>query len=459
MSKKAWWQKPGFGIMYQIEARPGYFWNRNYEKFNASVMDEKGNLKFNGPFCKMEEWVAFSKSVGVDYHIFEAKWHDGICYFDTQYTNWKTPEDYCQIFAEESRKLGIPFMFYYSNVFDHNPQFDDIQPIRTCTPSFFTLSTKNKALIVGFSFLFAFVINLIFSFDRFLRKFPKDESAKWFDDFHLHHFTNNPRKYQIYMFKQLREMIDKYKPDGMWMDWYMMSFDYSAHQIMDFMKKEYPDVVLTFNSAGANFQPKYAHYTASETHDVRSAWINGNKYRRKNTPWEQVGPAAEAWDNPLPRADPYDVARIATFIMASGGKMAFGMPAQMDGSLYPGPVKHLELFGSWYKKRRELFTESVPMNYKGKKVPGVKVKTQFLKNIGCINNNDHLIHLIHQYSVPRTDMVIELSHKHWSNIEQILLEPESQELEYQKTINGITLTIPKQENDPVDTILRIKTSD
>ncbi len=453
--KQAWWMKPGLGIMYQIEARPGWLWNRNYEKFNASMMNDEGNLKFNGPFCKMKKWVAFSKSVGVDYHIFEAKWHDGICYFDTKYTNWKTPQDYCKDFADESRKAGIPLMFYYSNIFDHNPQFDNIQPLRTCTPSFFSLRTRNKLLITGFSFAFAVAAGILFAANRLTRKYPKDETAKWFDKSRIHYFTNNPRKYEIYMFKQLIELIENYKPDGLWMDWYMFSLENSAHMIMDFMQKRYPNVILTFNNS-IDYKLKHAHYTTSEAHDVRSAWTKGNKYRHKKAPWELVGPAANAWDNPLPRSDPYEAARTATIIMASGGKFAFGMPAQMNGDLYLEPAKHLKLFGKWYKQRRTLFTDASPMQYKGRNVPGVYIKEKFFKTVSSLNDHDNLIHVISLFSIPKKDLIIEFSRKKWPSIEKILIEPFNQELEFKKEIQNIVLTIPKQHVDRIDTILRIK---
>ena len=35
--------------MYQIEVRRGWFWNRNYDKFNTSMRDDEGKLSFNGP--------------------------------------------------------------------------------------------------------------------------------------------------------------------------------------------------------------------------------------------------------------------------------------------------------------------------------------------------------------------------------------------------------------------------
>lgn len=73
----AWWEKPGLGLMFQIEARPGWSWQRNFDRFNASLKGPDGTLQFNGPSPRMRDWVAFSKRIGTDYHLFEAKWHDG----------------------------------------------------------------------------------------------------------------------------------------------------------------------------------------------------------------------------------------------------------------------------------------------------------------------------------------------------------------------------------------------
>ena len=340
----------------------------------------------------MSEWVEFSKRIGVDYHIFEAKWHDGICYFDTNHTDWKTPEDYCKIFADESKKAGIPFMFYYSSVFDHNPQFDAIQPLRCCTPSFLCMHWKSKFLIARFSFALAVAAGILDKIKRLRRKIPyEDKRVKWIDGVYFNKFAHDPKVYEIYMFKQLIELIEKYKPDGMWMDWYMMKLESSANMIMEFMERFYPEVVLTFNSS-IFFNLKWAHYLSYEAHDVNSAWFQGNLYRRKTRPWELVGPAASGWDNPISRKDPFEVGKIAAIIMACGGKFAFGMPAKMNGKLYAKPAKHLEILGKWYKKRKILFTESCPQRYRGKKVPGLKLE----KRIGAIcvgHEDDFLIHL------------------------------------------------------------------
>ncbi len=453
-SKRKWWEKPGFGLMYQIEARPGWLWNRNYDKFNASMKDKNGNLKFNGPYCKMKEWVEFSKALGVDYHIFEAKWHDGICYFDSKYTNWKTPTDYCKIYADESKKARIPFMFYYSNIFDHNPQFNDIQPLRSCTPSFIAMHAKVKKFISHFSRAFAILAWMRYFSHRIMKKLPQQEKkAKYLDDIRLNNFSYDPRKYEKYVLKQLTELVKNYNPDGLWMDWYQMHMEASADIVMDFMKEKYPDVILTFNNS-IMWNLKWAHYLCFEAHNVKAAWQRACRYRKLKKPWELICPAANYWDNPAPRADSLEVARMAAIIMANGGKAAFGLPSRMDGSLFPIPAKHLKLFGEWYKKRRKLFTDAVPMRYRGKKAKGININEKHFGLIVSIFNNDYLIHLINFRGIAKS-IRLHLSKKKWSGIERIVLEPHEIDLRYIKNEKKIVLSLEKEIIDKIDTIIRI----
>ncbi|NVM02762.1 MAG: alpha-L-fucosidase [Candidatus Helarchaeota archaeon] len=450
---KDWWEKPGLAIMYQIEARPGWIWNRNYDKFNASMRDKDGNFKFNGPFCKMKEWVEFSKRVGVDYHIFEAKWHDGICYWDTKYTDWKTPEDYVKVLSEESEKAGIPLMYYYSSIFDHNPQFDDIQPLRSCTPSFIAMHHKNKEIIAKESYETAKFVKTMFEISSKRNNIPYKQ--EFFDDVNFNEFTYNPLKYEIYMLKQLVELIENHKTAGLWMDWYHFPNmkERSSHIVMYFMEKKYPEIILTFNQS-IDYKLKYAHYLSGEAHDTKTAWQQGNRYRKLKKPWELVGPAAKAWDAPLTRSDPYEIFRMAAIVMANGGKFGFGMAAQMNGELYPEPAQQLEHLGKWYKPRRLLFTEAVPMNYKGKKVPGIELNKKDFGTIGSIYGNDNLIHIIN-FNGHKEELTLTFSQELWGNIEKIILEPDLKELRFKKQENEIILSLSKEDIDRTDTIIRI----
>ena len=453
LNKKEWWEKPGIGVTYQIEARPGWIWNRNYDKFNASMRDENGNFRFNGPFCKMKKWVEFSKKIGLDYHIFEAKWHDGICYWDTKYTDWKTPEDYCKIFAEESKKHKIPFMFYYSSIFDHNPMFDDIQPLRAVTPSYIAMHDENKELIQKYSKNVAEVALHLYRESKKRRGNPLPDDYKYYDDLEFHDYEYNPAKYEEYLKASVKELIDNYKPDGMWMDWYWTPEETSTYIIMDLIENEYPEVVLTYNQS-INKNVRYAHYLTSEAHDVPLAWKMGNKYRVKEFSWELCGSAADWWDDPTSRADPHEIFRIAAIVMACGGKYFFGLASQMDGELFPEPVKNLELFGQWYKSRKNLFRDAIPMKYRGKKVPGVNVNEKEFGIIGSIHEGDNLIHLIN-FKGKIIDVTLELSLDEWENIDKIMLEPMKAELDFKKDGNEIKVLISEKNIDSVDTILRI----
>jgi hypothetical protein len=418
----AWWQRPGIGIQFQIEYRPGWDWDRDFNEFNRSMMDEEGGLKFNGPFPRPEEWVQFSKEVGVDYHQMEIKWHDGICYFDTKLTDWKTEEDYAARFAEASRKAGIPFLYYYSNIFDHNPQFDSIQP------------DKQTASFMGI---------------------PGSDV------------------YDEYMRGQYREIMGQYHPDGMWLDWYWK--DRTTRSSIEFFRTNYPDTVLAFNISSVFISShSQLDFTSGETHALdhnffkitrgeesdlfvfSSAWKWSAVYRRiMSNPWELITPAGKAWQDPSLRDNPYDLPRMAACIMACGGKLCIGVTSLMDGSVNPEQVKQLKILGDWYKPRRALFAEAVPLKYRRRGPPGVRVSPSSVKAIVCRRGDDLLLHLVNMDGATRP-IGLALAGSLWDRVTSAYLEPAGKELEIKKSEDGLMAMIPSEDVDRVDTILRLE---
>lgn len=438
-SERTWWQKPGLGVMYQIEHRPGWRWNRNFDRFNASMMNEKGEFKFTGPYCKIADWVELSRRTGIDYHIFEVKWHDGIVWFDTSLTDWKTPTDYAAQFANLSRKAGIPFMFYYSSIIDHNPQFRDVIPLNQITPSFPVMRDNDT--------------------------------------------------YRSYLEGQMKEIVDGYHPDGMWFDWCVKGMHPSESVVIDFLQKYSPGTVITFNHTVAfnagllhsvttplmipilslaaahrlfferlkhvkKDATERVHYLTYEAHTVRAAWERANLYRRSGRPWELVGPAGRAWDKMALRDDIYDLVRMAAMVMANGGRYAIGAAAQMDGSIYPDHVRQLELLGEWYGPRRELFTEAFPMGYKGQRIPGVGGYGRDMCATGSQIGHDNLIHLFN-LRLDAGSVTLRFDSTHWSKIGKVYLEPEHREPTIGRAGRFMQVTIPAKDVDRVDTILRI----
>ncbi|MFW9882552.1 MAG: alpha-L-fucosidase, partial [Candidatus Thorarchaeota archaeon] len=333
---------------------------------------------------------------------------------------------------------------------DHNPQFDDIQPLRCITPSYIAMHSDKKEKIVKFSMSIAKAIDIMVKKNRNERG---EYNIEFFDDVDFHDFTYNPQKYETYLINQIKELIDNYKPSGMWMDWYSGEEEASTFLVMDFLEKNYPDVILTYN-VSIERKPRYILYLSGEAHDVKAAWKAGNMHRSKEKPWEICGPAAYGWDVPLTRSDPFEIFRIATIIMASGGKYCFGLPSQMDGELYPEPAKDVERFCDWYKLRKNLFTEAIPMNYEGDTVPGIKLNDSQFGIIGSIYNDDILIHIVNFESLIK-DLTIKFSTKQWGTIDKIFIEPNKKHLHHNKTNNWIIAVIKKEDIDIVNTILRI----
>jgi alpha-L-fucosidase len=417
---RPWWKRPGLGVMYQIESRPGMDWGRDYVEFNRSMTGADGKLEFDGPFCRPEEWVDLSRRARADYHQMEIKWHDGICYFNTSLTDWKTPEDYAARFADASRAAELPFMFYYSTVFDHNPQFDPIQPDPRKTMSF-----------IGYR-----------------------------------------EEYVDYLRAQFREIMQRYRPDGMWLDWYWT--DGATDAAIELFRREYPDTVLSFNIS--HFHPS-AHrrldYTSGESHALdgsyvkllktdsdivpvfTSCWKWASLARRLFAPrWELIAPVGKWWQDPFMRDDPRDLLRMTAIVLASGGLFLIGATSRMDGTIFPEQVEQLGILGDWYGPRKHLFAGAVPARYRRREPPGVKVSPGSFRAIACEQGSDILLHLVNMVGCTGP-VTVELKGRRWSGFNRASLEPEGSRVDVLREDGTARVTILLERSDPIDTIVRL----
>jgi len=423
LDQRKWWQKAGTCVQYQIEKRPGVGWDRDYIEFNKSMTDEKGNLKFNGPYCKIEDYVALSKKIGLDYHSLEIKWHDGICWFKTELTKWKTDIDYAGRFAELSRKENITFIYYYSSVFDHNPQFDSIQPLPRITPSFLGLLPQEKYKI-----------------------------------------------YSDYLLGQYDEIVRQYKPDGMWLDWWWA--DKTTKDTISHFSGKHPDIVLAFNLSSMFFSShKDQHFSSGEAHALdgpfigkreeaggiisvlTSTWKWANLYRMMfKHPWELITPTSVWWQDMKLREDILEFVRQAAVVMACGGKFACGTSALMDGSLDPDHVRQLETLGEWYIPRKELFLGSYPIRYLGFTPKGVSIDKKDFNTIACFYKDGMLLHMINMKG-KFEPVEIRLKGRRWKGVQSVYLEPGHRPIEVKSMDSYRIIALSKDDIDRVDTII------
>jgi len=427
-SAKKWLDRPGLGIMYMMERREGWNWERDFVKFNKSMTDENGSLKFNGPYCQANDWVELSRKVGVDYHVIETKWHDGICYFNTGLTSWKTPVDYVGQFSELSRQAGIPYLFYYSSLIDHNPNFDRLQPLPRNTLSMIGLAPGNA--------------------------------------------------YQDYMLGQYKELVEQYHPDGFWLDWFSTWPDRTSSASLKFLRQNYPDLVVTFN-ASSGFPRNGARltYTTGEAHDLRGSkdrspglagivtslnsycFRDANKNRAEfDHPWELISPCGKDWQVTALREDLNELARMTAATLANGGKHLIGAATGMDGAVLPEHVRQLEVVSAWYQPRRELFQNAVALKYAGDRAPGVSgVDHSSFGTVAAALGEDRLLHLIN-FNGSKAEVKLRLGGVDWGQFGKAYLEPGRREIAVRKTRGRMEITLDPSVIDPVDTIIRLEKS-
>jgi alpha-L-fucosidase len=415
---RKWWQRPGLGIMYQIETRPGWKWDRDYIQFNKSMMNENRAIKFNGPFCNIKEWIDLSRETGVDYHQFEIKWHDGICYYDTNTTDWKADKDYAREFADLSRSANIPFMYYYSSVFDHNPQFDSIQPVPGSTPS-----------LIG-----------------------------------------NAPEYHEYLKKQYAEIIEQCRPDGMWFDWWWA--DGSTKMTAKEFREKYPDVIVAFNLS--NLYPSSfnkIHMTSSEAHSYDGPWVELRKEDSLQVPvltsavkwsnalrstfkhqWELISPAGKWWQDQSLREDPLELIRTLAMVLACGGKLSVGATSQMDGHILPDQVKQLRMLGEWYMPRKEYFINAAPVSYRWFSPPGVRASSKNFDKVMSSYGSGRLLHLINRTGAMQ-EVSVTLHGRKWKGFSEVTLMPQKKKISVIREGSTMRIDISPENIDPVDTIL------
>jgi alpha-L-fucosidase len=417
---RSWWQRPGLNIMYQIETRPGWKWDRDYVEFNKSLGDGKDGIAFNGPHCNIGECIELSREAGVDYHQFEIKWHDGICFFDTKTTQWKADRDYAGEFAELSRAAGFPFMFYYSAVFDHNPRFDSIQPKPRSTPS-----------LIG----------------------------------------ENPI-YLEYLKKHYAEIIPRYRPDGMWIDWWWA--DGSTKLTVKEFREKYPQVVMAFNLS--NLHPasfNKIHITSCEAHRYDGAWVALREEDTVKVPvftsakkwanalrwivghqWELISPAGKWWQDQSLRDDPLELIRSMAMVLACGGKFCVGATFQMDGYIFPDQVRQLRMLGEWYRPRKQYFIHATPVRYRWFDAPGVSVSTGKFDTVASAYDSGLLLHLLNPAGA-RKDITVTLKGAMWKGVRGASIVPGNEALEIERDGSTLRLHIAADRVDPVDTIIHL----
>jgi alpha-L-fucosidase len=196
-ARMKWWREARFGMFihwgpYAVAAGD---WNGTRGKDAGEWIMSWANIpraqyetlapKFNPVQFDAAEWVRIAKAAGMKYLVITSKHHDGFAMFDTAVSAWDivdaTPwrKDPMRTLADEAKKQGLKFCFYYSIMDWHHPS-------------------------------------------QFVDKPGKDRTA---GDGQNRITPDQKAGYVTYMKAQLKELVTKYDPevlwfDGEWVDWW-----------------------------------------------------------------------------------------------------------------------------------------------------------------------------------------------------------------------------------------------
>jgi alpha-L-fucosidase len=213
-----WWREARFGMfihwgLYAVPA--GEYNGLRSERIGEWIMEwanipraqyEKYATQFNPVKFDAAEWVRIAKAAGMKYIVITSKHHDGFSMYGSQVSNYdivdSTPyhKDPIKALAQEAKKQGLKFCFYYSILDWHWPDAYVEAPGKDPTAG--NRTTK-------------------------LRPGGKEEYLK-------------------YMKAQLRELITTYDPgvlwfDGEWQEWWTEA---DGKELYAYVRGLKPDIII-----------------------------------------------------------------------------------------------------------------------------------------------------------------------------------------------------------------------
>ncbi|HUV62883.1 MAG TPA: alpha-L-fucosidase [Sedimentisphaerales bacterium] len=371
-------------------------WSRGRE----TPIDEYDNLykRWNPDKYDADAWVKVAKDMGARYIIFLTKHHDGFCLWDTKQTDYNVMNsplgrDVTRELADACRKEGIGLFPYYSTCDWHHPDFPGTgQGGRT----------------------------------------PRQE--------------HNLDRYTEYLQAQSRELISNYGPLlGIWYD-VPQHFDKErGERVIRYVRSLQPSLLVN-NRTGAPGD--------FDTPEQRVGAFS------RDRAWESCITLGTQWAwKPDDHLKSYTEAIRMLVVCACGdGNLALNTNPMPDGRIEPRQVESFREIGKWTRK----FGESI---YKTRGGPFLSPDSSASRSKsarqqfalpggdwwGGSTHRDNVVYL-HILQWPRS--TIKLPAIDRKLVSSSLLTGDGADIE--QTQRGITISVPENRRDPVDTIVRLE---
>lgn len=326
-ARMAWWRDARFGMfvhwgVYAVPA--GEYKGQRSKEIGEWIMSwanipraeyEQLTPQFNPVRFDAAEWVRIAKDAGMKYLVITSKHHDGFALYDSKVSDYDivdaTPykKDPMRALADEAKRQGIRFAFYYSIMDWHHPS--------------------------------QYVDN------------PKKHPTAGHSQTKIH--EGRKQEYVDYMKAQLRELVTDYDPavlwfDGEWVDWWTEEDGQDLYKYVRSLKRD----ILINNRVGKGRKGMeglnktdrvYAGDFGTPEQQIPASGLPG-------VDWESCMTMNDTWG-----FKHYDenwksnerLIRNLIDIVSKGGNYLLNVGPTADGRIPQPSVERLAAMGEWLK--------------------------------------------------------------------------------------------------------------
>jgi alpha-L-fucosidase len=401
LKSREWFQDAKFGLfihwgVYSVLGDGE--WVMNNQRIDKQTY-QKLPAFFNPVDYNPKEWVAMAKAAGMKYITITSKHHDGFAMFDSRITDWdivdRTPykKDVLKMLADECRKEGIKLFFYHSQL-DWNQ--DNYFP------------RGGTGLTAG-----------------------RPEKGDWY-------------KYLDFMDGQLTELLTNYgEIGGIWFDgfWDKKDADWRLDKTYSLIHSLQPACLVGSNHHLAPFP--------GEDFQMFEKDLPGNKTTGFNPeqtigelPLETCETMNNSWGFNLQDKNYKSAKSLVQYLVKAAGhnsNFLLNIGPMPNGKIQPEFISTLQEMGKWMEKNGETIygTRGGPITPRAWGVTTQK-KNKIYVHIMSLEDNNLLI----------PDF--------GKKVKSITLFSSGAKLKYKQDVFGITITVPAESVDEIDTIIVIE---
>lgn len=400
LRNRQWFQDAKFGLfihwgIYSILGDGE--WVMQNKKIDKKTYERLADF-FNPINFNPAEWVSIAKDAGMKYITITTRHHDGFAMFNTKASNWsiveRTPykKDIIGMLADECHKQGMKIFFYYSLVDWYHDDY-----------------------------------------------FPRGITGQYSG----RKDTGNWSNYINFMKKQLTELLTNYgEVSGIWFDglWDKKNADWRLDEIYSLIHKLQPGCMIGNNHHLSPFEGEDFQMFEKDLPGKNTSGFSGES-KISNLPLETCETINNSWGfNLLDKNYKSSKELIQYLVKAAGNNANFllNVGPMPDGRIQPEFIERLKEIGTWLKK----YGESI-YGTRGGPIPE--------KSWGVTTQKGNKV-FIHLLKYENSNLLLPDFGK---RVKSLYLF-DGTKLLFKQDLFGISIKIPNDKVDPIDTIIIVE---